>query len=79
MVSIIQGLAPAGSTIWFYVTTIVALATGTIFLMWLGERITENGIGNGISMIIMVSILSRFPASLRDMWVACTSVHPRHG
>jgi len=81
MVSIIRGLAPAGSTIWFYITTIVALTTGTIFLMWLGERITENGIGNGISMLIMVSILSRFPANLREMWVAISTgtAHPIWG
>lgn len=81
MVSIIRGLAPAGSTIWFYITTIVSLSTGTIFLMWLGERITENGIGNGISMIIMVSILSRFPANLRDMWVSISTgtAHPIWG
>jgi preprotein translocase subunit SecY len=81
MVSIIRGLAPAGATIWFYVTTIISLTTGTIFLMWLGERITENGIGNGISMIIMVSILSRFPANLRDMWVAIRTgtAHPMWG
>jgi len=51
----------------FYVTTIVALTAGTMFLMWLGERITENGIGNGISMLIMIGILSRFPANIGQM------------
>lgn len=45
----------------FKFTTMVSLITGTILLMWLGERITERGIGNGISLIIMVGILSRFP------------------
>lgn len=67
--------------IWFYVTTIVALTTGTVFLMWLGERITENGIGNGISMIIMVSILSRFPGSLLGMWneISTGSISPFWG
>ena len=53
---------------WFYLTTIVTLTTGTIFLMWLGERITENGIGNGISLIIMISVLSRFPANINALW-----------
>jgi len=53
--------AVAASGVWFYASTIVILVTGTIFLMWLGERMTENGIGNGISMIIMVGILARFP------------------
>jgi preprotein translocase subunit SecY len=39
----------------------VSLVTGTMLMMWLGERITERGIGNGISLIIMVGIMSRFP------------------
>lgn len=67
--SIIRGAFPIDATIWFYATTIVTLTTGTIFLMWLGERITENGIGNGISLIIMISILSRFPQNLNALWV----------
>ena len=58
-----------GGGIWFYLTSIVTLTTGTIFLMWLGERMTENGIGNGISMIIMISILSRFPAQLQSTYI----------
>jgi len=66
--SIIKGAFPIDATVWFYATTIVTLTTGTIFLMWLGERITENGIGNGISLIIMISILSRFPANLNQLW-----------
>lgn len=45
----------------FRVTTVITLTTGTIFLMWLGEQITEKGIGNGISLIITASILSRMP------------------
>jgi len=73
MTSLLRTAASGGAGIWFYLTSIVSLTTGTIFLMWLGERITENGIGNGISMLIMVSILSRFPASLRDMWVAIST------
>ena len=60
MTLIIRGLAPANAGIWFYVSTVMALTTGTVFLMWLGERITENGIGNGISLLIMVGILARF-------------------
>jgi len=71
--SIIRSAFPIDATIWFYATTIVTLTTGTIFLMWLGERITENGIGNGISLIIMISILSRFPSSLRQFWVEISS------
>ena len=45
----------------FYLTTIIILMTGTMFVMWLGEQITNHGIGNGISLIIMVGILSRLP------------------
>ena len=45
----------------FKFTAIVSLVTGTILMMWMGERITERGIGNGISLIIMVGILSCFP------------------
>ena len=71
--SIIRGAFPVNATMWFYATTIVSLVTGTIFLMWLGERITENGIGNGISLIIMISILSRFPANLNRLWVEITT------
>ena len=71
--SIIRSAFPVDATMWFYATTIISLVTGTIFLMWLGERITENGIGNGISLIIMISILSRFPSSLNALWVEITT------
>ena len=45
----------------FYFVTIVTLVTGTVFVMWLGEQISDHGIGNGISLIIMVGILAQFP------------------
>lgn len=48
----------------FRLTTVITLTTGTIFLMWLGEQITEKGIGNGISLIITVSIISRMPIAV---------------
>ena len=47
--------------IFFYMVTIITLVTGTIFIMWLGEQISDYGIGNGISLIIMVGILSMAP------------------
>ncbi|MCX6291368.1 MAG: preprotein translocase subunit SecY [Bacteroidetes bacterium] len=50
----------------FWFTSILILVAGTIFVMWLGERITDKGIGNGISLIIMVGIMARLPISLRD-------------
>ena len=48
----------------FKATSMVILTSGTIFCMWLGEKITDKGIGNGISMLIMIGIISRFPASI---------------
>ena len=48
----------------FRLSSIIILTGGTIFCMWLGEKITDKGIGNGISMLIMIGIISRFPGSL---------------
>ena len=48
----------------FVMTAAITLVTGTMFLMWLGEQITERGIGNGISMIILASIVSGLPAAI---------------
>ena len=48
----------------FTVTTVAALVTGTMFLVWLGEQITERGIGNGISLIIFASIVSGLPSAV---------------
>ena len=52
----------------FRVVTVVSLTTGTLFLMWLGDQITERGIGNGISLIITVGIVARLPAALAQAW-----------
>ncbi|MEQ8238269.1 MAG: preprotein translocase subunit SecY [Cyclobacteriaceae bacterium] len=48
----------------FQLSSMIILTAGTIFCMWLGERITDKGIGNGISMLIMIGIISRFPGSI---------------
>ena len=48
----------------FTLSSLVILTSGTIFCMWLGEKITDKGIGNGISMLIMIGIISRFPGSI---------------
>src|SRR6188768_2922311 len=48
----------------FYVTSLTLIIAGTMFCMWLGERITDKGIGNGISMLIMIGIVSRLPLAL---------------
>jgi preprotein translocase subunit SecY len=47
----------------FTVSSVIILTAGTIFVMWLGEKITDKGIGNGISLIIMVGIIARMPAN----------------
>ncbi|HBF88172.1 MAG TPA: preprotein translocase subunit SecY [Bacteroidales bacterium] len=48
----------------FWISSIVMLVAGTIFVMWLGEKITDRGIGNGISLIIMIGIIARFPFAI---------------
>ena len=58
------GLVLTGSPIEFYLTTVVTLVTGTMFLMWLGEQITERGLGNGISLIICAGIAAGVPSAI---------------
>jgi preprotein translocase subunit SecY len=55
-------------TISFNIITSLTLTTGTLFLMWLGDQITERGIGNGISLIITIGIVARLPAALAQAW-----------
>ena len=57
-----QGIA-VDPTFHFYFIAVITLMTGTMFLMWLGEQATERGIGNGISLIIFASIVSRLPSA----------------
>jgi preprotein translocase subunit SecY len=52
----------------FTFSAIVFLTAGTMFMMWLGEQITERGIGNGISLIIFIGIIARFPHSIMDQF-----------
>ena len=81
MLSIVQGLfisvgleqiqSPTGASVvlnpgWgFRLMTVITLTTGTAFIMWLGEQITERGIGNGISLIIFAGIVAAFPRRWR--------------
>ena len=51
----------SGGMFWF--SSMILLMAGTVFAMWLGERITDKGIGNGISLLIMIGIIARFPSS----------------
>jgi preprotein translocase subunit SecY len=56
--------APGITTFWFSALTMFVLTAGTMFVVWLGERITERGIGNGVSIIIMAGILARMPMAI---------------
>ena len=51
----------------FYMSSVITLVTGTMFLMWLGEQMTERGIGNGISLIICAGIVARFPSAVSQV------------
>ena len=57
-------VAGGSPTLFFWISSVVILIAGTLFVMWLGERITDKGIGNGISMIIMIGIIARLPFAL---------------
>ena len=61
-------IVPDGGPLFIF-TTILTLTAGTVFIMWLGEQIQERGIGNGISLIITTSIISRLPSSLYQLWI----------
>ncbi len=60
-----EALIPAYGN-FFWISTVVILTVGTLFVMWLGEKITDKGLGNGTSIIIMVGILARFPQAIRE-------------
>jgi len=59
-----SALIPEFSAFTFWLCTVMVLTAGTLFVMWMGEKITDKGIGNGTSLIIMVGILARLPQSL---------------
>ena len=59
--------------IWFTISSTIILAAGSMFILWLGERITDKGVGNGISFIILVGIIARLPHSLFQEFVSRTS------
>ena len=65
---------------WYRIQTMLILTTGTMLLMWLGEQITERGIGNGVSLVITIGILARLPQAglaLKDMFFPGGGVEPR--
>ena len=57
-------------TTFFWISSVIILVAGTMFVMWLGERITDKGIGNGISLIIMIGIIARLPFALAGEFVS---------
>jgi preprotein translocase subunit SecY len=59
-----SGASSLPSTLWFRLSSIIIMAAGSMFVLWLGERITDKGIGNGISFIIMIGIINRLPRSI---------------
>jgi preprotein translocase subunit SecY len=60
--------ATEGAKFWFQFTSVICLTAGTMFLMWIGDQITDRGIGNGMSMIISVGIIAKLPAALVSAW-----------
>lgn len=63
----------AGQGIGFIITSTIILAAGSMFILWLGERITDKGIGNGVSLIIMIGIIARLPSALIEEFVSAWS------
>jgi preprotein translocase subunit SecY len=53
---------------WYRIQTVILLTAGTMLLVWLGEQITERGIGNGVSLVITIGILARLPATARGLY-----------
>ena len=60
--------AVADQNVFNFIVIILVLTAGTAFLMWLGEQINDNGIGNGISLLIFAGIISRIPTDFRGIW-----------
>ncbi|WP_428048675.1 preprotein translocase subunit SecY [Candidatus Avelusimicrobium caledoniensis] len=60
--------AVVNPSVMFFITTVLTLAAGTMFVMWLGEQITEKGVGNGISLIIFAGIVDRLPSACWELY-----------
>lgn len=67
------GVVPDDGALWWF-STVLLLITGTMFVMWVGERITEKGIGNGISLLIMIGIIAGLPGAFVQEFVSRFSV-----
>ena len=54
--------------IWGYLTVVAVMTAGSALLMWIGERITDNGVGNGISIVLTINIISRMPDDIKTLY-----------
>jgi preprotein translocase subunit SecY len=70
----LQGSVVTMSSVSFVILATVCVTTGSMLIMWLGEQITQRGIGNGISLIITVGIVSRLPRAIAAAWQMFTTV-----
>ena len=68
-----SGAFLVGDGFWFMFSSTVILAAGSMFILWLGERITDKGIGNGVSLIIMIGIIARMPTAITQEFVTALS------
>ena len=68
-----SGAFIVGDTFWFMLSSAIILAAGSMFILWLGERITDKGLGNGVSLIIMIGIIARFPSAIMEEFTTALS------
>ena len=68
-----SAIIPSYGADFFKFSTVIILTVGTLFVMWLGEKITDKGLGNGTSIIIMIGILGRLPQAIIQEWAARTT------
>src|SRR6516164_9939276 len=61
-------LVLSSNPIWFLAQTTLIMTTGTLLLMWLGEQITDRGVGNGVSLVITIGIVARLPSACIEVW-----------
>ena len=54
--------------VWYRIQTMLMLTTGTVLLMWMGEQITERGVGNGVSLVITIGIIARLPQAIQQLY-----------
>ena len=73
-----SGYLVGDSTFLAVLTIIVTLSAGSIFLMWIGERITEKGVGNGISMVLLINIVSRIPSDISSLFEQFVTVEGKN-